>query len=229
MKLNQYILTILIIIAVVVISKNTGLADVNSPAITNAEYNEYIAKSADFSDAEKELNTAYKRLMSVLDSSAKEQIKREQRDWIKARESEAFNTGKKGSFEYLTKLSVMSKNRAKELQLKYQGATASQNLTNNQSPSTSPQDNTPTANVSPSSENSPNANPASDVTQQGNFGEKSNVLVSPIGNQAGNVPSIPTPAPQMAQSGNANMWAAVAIAFLFIFAGGTSYLIPKKN
>lgn len=54
----------------VVLFVSLGWADSNSPKISDAEYKQYIEASSDFKTAEKDINSTYKELMSVLPTEA---------------------------------------------------------------------------------------------------------------------------------------------------------------
>ena len=104
--------TAIILFLITITGICSGQASASSPVITNTEYKEYISKSPEFSDAEKELNDIYKQLSAVLDASSKEQLKQEQRAWIKTRDEQAFNVAEKGSTGYIAHLTRLSTERS---------------------------------------------------------------------------------------------------------------------
>lgn len=113
-------------------------ANVDSPTITEAEYDKFVSESADFLYAEKELNDAYKKVTQILDQENRQKLKRAQIEWIEKRDKDAFDMSdqKKGSEEYLRILTQITQERTVEL-LKYaenaesRSSNAPQNLQSN--------------------------------------------------------------------------------------------------
>lgn len=90
--------------------------------MSQSEMNE--CSSSKFDIADKELNDIYKELMSKLNDTEKNNLKKEQRKWIKYRNSEAakdaaeFSGGSMASMMYSDSLKYSTKKRVEELKAK---------------------------------------------------------------------------------------------------------------
>lgn len=101
----------------VVLLVSLAWADINSPKLSDAEYEQYIEASSNFKTAEKDINSTYKELISALTNEAEKNVLREeQREWIKTRDTKAFSEGQKGSQIYIDALVTLTIQRKTELE-----------------------------------------------------------------------------------------------------------------
>lgn len=103
------------------LASNVLFANCDKP-ISQTEMNE--CSSSDYNTLDKELNRVYKELMSKLSDTEKEELKKEQRKWIKYKNSEAakdaaeFSGGSMASMMYSDSLTYSTKKRVEELKAK---------------------------------------------------------------------------------------------------------------
>lgn len=90
----------------------------NEIIITNDEYHSYLQSSSEFNSADKELNSIYKKLLNLLPEHEKQNLIKEQLEWIKIRDEYAFRSGPKGSKEYIDALIKITNERIQELNKK---------------------------------------------------------------------------------------------------------------
>lgn len=89
--------------------------DESRPELSNSEYVVIKKSSSEYAIAESELSKAYKKLMSSLTFQQKQELREEQRLWIKMRDEQAFQVGPKTSNEYDYRLIELTKERVEYL------------------------------------------------------------------------------------------------------------------
>jgi len=89
--------------------------DESKPELTNKEYIAIKKSVEEYAKADLELSKAYKKLMNLFTFQQKQELKEEQRLWIKMRDEQAFQVGPKNSYEYSSKLTELTKERAEYL------------------------------------------------------------------------------------------------------------------
>lgn len=89
--------------------------DQSKPGLTDKEYIAIKKSDKEYAKADSELSKAYKKLMNSLTFQQKQELKEEQRLWIKMRDEQAFQVGPKNSYKYSSKLTELTKERAEYL------------------------------------------------------------------------------------------------------------------
>lgn len=89
--------------------------DESKPELTNKEYIAIKKSVEKYAKADLELSKAYKKLMNSFTFQQKQELKEEQRLWIKMRDEQAFQVGPKNSYKYSSKLTELTKERAEYL------------------------------------------------------------------------------------------------------------------
>ena len=94
-------------------------ADLNSPTISDEEYLRYINTSDELKIVDAKINAVFNELSSLLnDESKKDDLLKEERQWITTRDTKAFSEGEKGSQVYIESLVTTTTERISELEAK---------------------------------------------------------------------------------------------------------------
>lgn len=105
-------------------------ADSNSSVLSHEEYKQYLESSDAFRKADEELKTIFEKLISTLNNEVeKKMLRDEEQEWVKVRDTKAFEEGQKGSQVYIESLVKQTTDRksvleAKLLSLKQNPATS---------------------------------------------------------------------------------------------------------
>lgn len=100
-----------------------------SPDITKAEWSAFLASHAGLRKADAMLNATYRTIMESLSHDKKRSLLNEQRNWIRARNTNAFSRFAKGSPEYLEVLTEATRKRDAALQAEHIQKTSTQRQT----------------------------------------------------------------------------------------------------
>ena len=96
-----------------------GFLTVASPAQTNAEMKQQAART--YEQADKEMNTAYKKLIGILNDEGRKRLREAQRAWIAYRDAQAgfdshhFAGGTAEGLERTGSLNLITRERTKRL------------------------------------------------------------------------------------------------------------------
>lgn len=89
--------------------------DQSKPGLTDKEYIAIKKSELEYAKADSELSKAYKKLMNSLTPQQKQELKEEQRLWIKMRDEQAFQVGPKNGNEHSYKLTELTRERVEYL------------------------------------------------------------------------------------------------------------------